>query len=190
MNIPIDYLFLAGLIFFMNVVPAFMPPTWIVLAFFYIVFHLAFIPTVIIGAVCATLGRVILAQLSRNYLRGFLPKKLLKNYETLGKFFERNQKFTVPVILTYAFFPVSSNQVYIIAGLSKISLRIIAFSFLVGRLFSYSLWVHLSYHFSTDLGNLFANHVENYGSLIGEILGILFVFVIGFINWKKVLKIS
>ena len=185
MSIPLEYIFLACVILGINIIPAFMPPTWIILAFFYIQFHFLFFPTIIIGAIMATLGRVILALLSRKYGSRLLPKKLLKNYHSLGEFFEKNQHLTIPAVLMYAFFPIPSNQIYIIAGLSQISLKIIAFSFLVGRLISYSFWVKLSYNLSNDLGTLFIKNVANYKNLFLEILSLLIILFIGIIDWKK-----
>jgi hypothetical protein len=60
MSGSIEYLILGVLVFGVNIVPAFMPPTWIILAFFYLRYHLNLLPTVIIGAAAATLGRVVL----------------------------------------------------------------------------------------------------------------------------------
>lgn len=188
MGIPSDYIFLAVIIFGINVIPAFMPPTWTILVFFLLTFHLSFLPTVIIGACMATLGRVVLALLSRKYGSRLLPKKVVQNYHALGGFFKKHKRLTIPAVLMYAFFPIPSNQVYIIAGLSEISLRVIAFSFLVGRLISYSFWVGVSYHLSNNLESLFINHVTNYRSLVMEILSLLVIILIGLINWQKIVK--
>src|SRR5437868_3953233 len=82
----------------MNLIPAFMPPTWAVLAFFYITFNLALLPTIIIGAVTATLGRICLALLARYYFRPFLSKAGRENYETLGFILHKHRKITIPII--------------------------------------------------------------------------------------------
>src|SRR2546421_13102023 len=92
------YVYLALVVFFMNTFPAFMPPTWIVLAFFYMHFHSSFLPTVLIGAICATLGRVTLAFLAKYYFRPFLPKSFYKNYTSLGTYFRTHQHFTIPFV--------------------------------------------------------------------------------------------
>ncbi len=47
MPVTFLYLILALLVFGMNIVPAFMPPTWLVLAFFYIHFELS-LPIVVL----------------------------------------------------------------------------------------------------------------------------------------------
>jgi len=128
-----------------------MPPTWTALTFFYLHFHLTLLPTVIIGAIAATTGRVILALFARHYFRPFLTRKIAANYDELGGYLQEKQKWTIPIVVAYAFSPVSSNQLFIIAELTKLNLKIISFSFLIGSLISYAFWVSAAYHISTRL---------------------------------------
>ena len=68
------YILLASTVLGLNIIPAFMPPTWIVLAFFVTKYDLQIIPVVLIGATCATLGRILLAGISKRYIRKLLPE--------------------------------------------------------------------------------------------------------------------
>lgn len=190
MNIDPLYLNLAIIVFVINVVPVFMPPTWTILTFFYLHFHLALLPTVIIGATTATVGRVVLATLAKQYFRPFFSREILGNYDALGQFLHKHQHLTIPIILTYAFFPISSNQVFIVAGLTKLKLKIIAFSFLFGRLISYTFWISAASHISKTLEDVFLKHFSDAGTLVFEISGLLVILLIGKINWEKVLKIK
>ena len=165
-----------------------MPPTWTILAFYYINFHPSLLPTVIVGAVAATLGRITLYYISKNNFRGFFSKKSLDNYDALGSFFKKKQKLSIPLFLTYAFFPISSNYVYIAAGLAKINIKVLAISFFVGRLISYSFWVAASHIVTTRIEDIFSKHVSNISVVIFEIVGLVVVILIGRINWKKILK--
>lgn len=54
------YIGLALIVYIVNIIPLFMPPTWLMLAFFSIHYHLYTIPVIIIGAISATFGRVTL----------------------------------------------------------------------------------------------------------------------------------
>src|ERR1044072_1152319 len=110
------YLILACLILGMTTIPAFMPPTWTILAFFYIHFDLNLFAVVIIGAISATCGRIILYNLAKNQFRKFFTDKYLRNYDTLGNYLENNKKMTIPLILTYAFLPIPSNELFVMAG--------------------------------------------------------------------------
>lgn len=181
------YLLLFLLVFLINLVPAFMPPTWTIISFFTIKYDLFIFPTVLLAVVAATGGRVILALAARRWFRRFLPKKYLENYEHLGEALEQHQKLTIPVVLAYAFSPISSNSLFIIAGLSNVDLKIITFSFFVGRLFSYTFWVSASSHLSDKLEDIFAGSLHNHGAIISALFSLLIVIIIGKINWKKIL---
>jgi len=180
---------LAVLIYIINVIPVFMPPTWTILAFYYIHFHPPLLLTIIIGALFATLGRITLYFISKNHFRRFFSKQSLENYDALGNFFTKKQKLSIPIFLTYAFFPISSNYVYIAAGLAKIDIKILAGSFFVGRLISYSFWVTASHIVFTKVEDIFSNHISNFSVIIFELVGLTVIILIGRIKWKKILKI-
>lgn len=180
------YLFVFFLVFVVNVIPAFMPPTWIVLSFFYLQFHLSLVPAVIIGACAATLGRIVLALIAHR-LENFLPKSFLGNYKDLGEFLKKNESLTVPVVIGYAFSPVSSNTLFIIAGLSGLNLKVVAASFFVGRLISYSFWIAASHALSSRLDQIFLGHFSNAGTIASAIISVFIVFIVGQIKWGRVL---
>ena len=55
--------------FVINIIPAFMPSTWMVLAFFHIQFDLPIVPLTLGGALFSGLGRIVLARASGLYTR-------------------------------------------------------------------------------------------------------------------------
>lgn len=184
------YAILAFVVVGMNIAPGFMPPTWMILAFFYLQFNLSLLPLVIIGAIFATLGRTVLYLLSKNYLRRLFPSEIVENYGVIGKFFKKNNKLTAPLVLTYAFLPIPSNQVFIMAGLAGLKIEIIAGSFLAGRLISYSFWVSVASQVTNRLEGIFQSHISQGGVIAAEVLGFALIIIIGKINWKKVLKME
>lgn len=183
--------FLIGLfIFTMNAMPGFMPPTWLILAFFYLHFNLDLVPLVVIGASSASLGRVVLANFAKLYIRKYFPASWFKNYDALGAYLSQKQELTAPLVLTYAFFPIPSNQIFIVAGLSRLDLRIIAISFFIGRLISYTFWVSLANAVVDNLELVFTNHLLSTTTILAELAGFLLILLIGKINWQKLLKIN
>lgn len=112
----------------------------------------------------------------------------MTNYNHLGRYFKENQKLTIPVVVMYAFLPIPSNQVFIIAGLTNLNLKLIAFSFLFGRVISYTFWVTVAYQVSERFEDVIVGHFSNAHTIFMEILSISIVVILGMIPWSKLLK--
>lgn len=188
MDLPVSYLLLGLFIFIVNVMPAFMPPTWAILSYFTIKYDLALLPTILIGVICAVAGRVVLYFLAAHLLRRFLSKGTLANFDSLRNYLSSREKITLPFIFAYAFSPIPSNQLFIVAGLTHFNIKLLTFSFFVGRLLSYSFWVGLANTASNTLEEIFAEHFTRTTSIIIEVIGITFLILVSRINWKRFLK--
>jgi len=131
------------LVFILNVVPAFAPPTWITLSFLGMSMpHVPVGALALIGPTAATLGRVTLAKLSRAIVRGrLLDEPTRKNIGAIKDVLEKRRVFAFGTFLAYAFSPLPSNYLFIAYGLTTLRLTLVAFPFFVGRLASYSFWV-------------------------------------------------
>jgi hypothetical protein len=128
-------------VFALNVVPAFAPPTWTVLSFISIRFDINFLALALVGAVAATLGRVVLAKLSKVIVREkLLGEPTKRNIDSIRSRIEARPKLTVGIFLLYAFSPFPSNNVFIAYGLTGMRLRLITVPFFIGRVVSYSFW--------------------------------------------------
>jgi membrane protein DedA with SNARE-associated domain len=182
------YILLFILIFIINVVPAFMPPTWIILSFFYVNNDLLFLPTIILGVIAATSGRIVLALISKYWLKKVLPISFYSNYQYLGEYLKGHTKLTLPIVFGYAFSPISSNSLFIMAGLSNLNLKLIASSFFIGRLISYSFWITASYQLSNRLDAIFTGAFSNLNTFISALISMGIVVIIGRINWENLLK--
>lgn len=134
---------LFALIFGLNLIPAFAPPTWMALALVGFQFHdtsaLLLAGT---GAVAATLGRLTLAKLSHRLLR----RKLLSdahraNIDIIKDRLEKRTTLTAGLFLFYAFSPLPSNFLFIAYGLTGLPLPRVALPFFVGRLASYGFFI-------------------------------------------------
>src|SRR5947207_11094013 len=73
-----EYLAAFAVIFGINLLPAFGPPTWAVLVFFRLTYGLAAVPLVIGGALAAASGRFVLASAARR-LRARMPRERVEN---------------------------------------------------------------------------------------------------------------
>ena len=136
-------LLLFVLIFGLNVIPAFAPPTWMALAL--VGFEFPATNTVLlalIGAVAATLGRVTLAHLSHRLVRGkLLSEAHRKNIDVIKDRLEKRTALTVGLFLFYAFSPLPSNFLFMAYGLTGLPLLRVVLPFFVGRTASYSFFI-------------------------------------------------
>jgi hypothetical protein len=137
---PIILLFFV--VFLLNLIPAFAPPTWMV--FSYLGFKdptLNVALLAIVGAGAATLGRLTLAKLAHAVIRQrFLSDATKQNIDSIREGLSGRRKLTFGVFLFYAFSPLPSNYLFIAYGLTTMDLRLIALPFFLGRSVSYTFW--------------------------------------------------
>ena len=135
-----QYLLLAGVVFGVNLLPAFGPPTWAVLVFFRLQSHLAAVPLILVGALAAASGRLLLAGASRR-LRDRLSVRRRASLETAREALAGGRRRSVAGLGLFALSPVPSAQLFVAAGLVAVPLVPLTAAFFVGRLVSYSIYV-------------------------------------------------
>jgi uncharacterized membrane protein YdjX (TVP38/TMEM64 family) len=130
-----------GIVFAINLLPAFGPPTWAVLVFARFQWH-DVPPAALIagGALAATGGRLVLAVGTRK-LSGRLSADRRANLEALGQALARSKAGVVASLAVFVFSPLPSAQMFMAAGLADIPLLPLAGAFLIGRSVSYTGYV-------------------------------------------------
>lgn len=180
-----DALLTAITVILLNAIPAFMPPTWVFLAYVHLTQGGDLLSLVVIGAIGSTIGRVILAKWSGPLVSQFLNRPMKHNAEFAKQ--ELSHKPFAAGVFTffYALSPFPSNAVFIIAGAAGLRLVPIAAGFFLGRLISYYTLV-LAAGFTADaLGPQLAPY-EGYRWLL-DISGIAAAFVFLLVDWRKLL---
>ena len=130
------------LIFLLNVIPAFAPPTWMVFSFLGFRFsdHMG-VALAFVGALAATLGRFTLAKGSNLIVRRrFLGEEARQNVDVIRQKLSQRKKLTFTIFLFHAFTPLPSNYLFIAYGLTAMDLKLITIPFFIGRSVSYSFW--------------------------------------------------
>jgi hypothetical protein len=105
-------------VFAINLAPAFMPPTWSVLAFFRLDFGLPLLPLVAGGALASTAGRLALALAGRRWGRRPLGRQRRESLSRLGAWLEARGQSAAPAVLLYSVGPLPSSDLFIAAGLT------------------------------------------------------------------------
>jgi hypothetical protein len=130
-------------VFVLNVMPAFAPPTWMTLSFVGLTLPSVNVMVLaLVGAVAATLGRIALAKLARRIVRhGLLSEPVRLNIDTIKQGIEGRKALTSTAFMAFALSPLPSNYLFIAYGLTSLPILFLAVPFFVGRLLSYGFWV-------------------------------------------------
>ena len=176
--------------FVLNVVPYFMPPTWVVVAFFLVAFQLPLWPLAIGSALASTGGRCGLYYLSAKWGRRLLSEKHRNNVGGLGEWLNQRPGWKgVLDVLIYSLGPIPSNALFIAAGLSGAKLWPVAVGFLPGRVVSYAA-LSLTVKTANDhFGGILTRQWHDPKWLVFELLSIGGIVLFSRIDWPRVLHL-
>ena len=168
-----------------NAAPILMPPTWIVLSsFFALDSSLDPLLLALVGATGATIGRLILKNLS-SFFRRFVGKEQKSNPDAIGNFLNRKKFGYVLTSFLFAATPLPSNMLFVAYGMMRAKSIGLYFGFWVGRLLSYYIMITISSVVLTPFLELFEDKII--GILVADIVGIGVVVIFTCINWQTLL---
>ena len=168
-----------------NAAPILMPPTWIVLSsFFALDSSLDPLLLALVGATGATIGRLILKNLS-SFFRRFVGKEQKSNLDAIGNFLNRKKFGYVLTSFLFAATPLPSNMLFVAYGMMRAKSIGLYFGFWVGRLLSYYIMITISSVVLTPFLELFEDKII--GILVADIVGIGVVVIFTCINWQALL---
>ena len=178
------------IIFIINVIPAFMPPTWILLSFVGFTFHLGnytLAVLAVLAAVASSGGRAVLAIVSKRILRNkVISESIRNNMDVLKENIIKRQNLTRGFFLFYAFSPFPSGQLFLAYGLTDLKLRLAIIPFFLGRMASYLFWVFTSSGVShlVDINSLKSGAFFSTYFVLGQIFAFYLVYLVAKIDWK------
>ena len=168
-----------------NAAPILMPPTWIVLSsFFALDSSLDPLLLALVGATGATIGRLILKNLS-GFFRRFVGKEQKSNLDAIGNFLNRKKFGYVLTSFLFAATPLPSNMLFVAYGMMRAKSIGLYFGFWVGRLMSYYIMITISSVVLTPFLELFEDKII--GILVADIVGIGVVVIFTCVNWQALL---
>jgi uncharacterized membrane protein YdjX (TVP38/TMEM64 family) len=137
----IEYLILFAIVFGVNLMPAFGPPTWSIIVLYGINSNLPVVEIVLVAAAAAALGRFVLANAFR-FLGQRVSQKTRDNLAAAREAFERNRRNAILGLGLFALSPVPSAQLFEAAGLAGVRLAGFTAAFFLGRIVSYSIYAY------------------------------------------------
>lgn len=179
-----SYLGLFALILGINLLPAFGPPTWAVLVFARLNWHLNPVGLVLVGAVAAMLGRYVLAEVSMRSKSHF-PARFRKNLESASQLVGRRKSGVIATLLIFLISPLPSAQLFVAAGLLDLPIIALTSAFFLGRIVSYSIYVTAATLADKQFGDVLSNFFGSPWSLALQFGLIAIVSIVPFIDWGK-----
>jgi hypothetical protein len=172
----------------LNAVPAFMPPTWSVLAYFHLYQGLPIVPLAVVGALGATTGRAILALGSRAFGDRFVPASWRANVEAVVATLESRPALALPSLALFALGPVPSNHLFVAAGLARAPLPPILVVFGSARFVSYVLWVSAANVADRSLREVLGPRLGGWGAVALQIAGFAVIVLLMRLDWRRILR--
>jgi hypothetical protein len=180
------YLLAGCSIFAINLLPAFGPPTWAVLVFFRLNSDLAAVPLILVGALAAASGRLVLAKTSRRFRSRFSQQRL-ESLQAAEDLLVGSRGKALAGLGLFALSPVPSAQLFVAAGLLTVPLMPLTLAFFAGRLVSYSLYVGAASAAKESFGSVL---VDAFASPLGVALQVLMlglVVLLVRVDWVRLL---
>jgi membrane protein YqaA with SNARE-associated domain len=181
-----SYLVLAAVVFSVNLLPAFGPPTWAVLVYFRLQSSLPAVPLVLIGALAAASGRLVLASASRRF-RNRLSKQRLEHLEAARDALAGGRKRAVAGLGLFALSPVPSAQLFVAAGLVAAPLLPLTVAFFSGRLVSYSIYVGAASAAKHSLGSILLDSFTSPAGIALQVLMLVGLVALLRADWGRIL---
>ncbi|WP_369026079.1 hypothetical protein [Qipengyuania sp. RANM35] len=135
-----EYLIFFALVFGVNLLPAFGPPTWSIIALYAFNSDLELAPLVGIAAVAAASGRFLLGHATRALGTRYLSVKTKANLTAARQMLEARRRNTLMALGLFAISPVPSAQLFEAAGLARLRLLPFTVAFFAGRVVSYAFY--------------------------------------------------
>jgi len=176
-----------ALAFVINLVPAFMPSTWMVMAFFYIRFDLPLLVLTLGSAVASALGRMVLAWGSHAFSRRFLPGQRA-DLDELGAFLDDHRHVVGPAVFLYALSPLPTNNLFIAAGMTGVNMTAVVAGFIASRMIANTFWVWTTNKAFDSLGTLFTDAITGPLGITLEIVGLIAVVLTFRLPWARWLR--
>jgi membrane protein YqaA with SNARE-associated domain len=181
----INYLIMFLAVIGINVIPFLMPPTWLVLAFFYHNYAFNILLLAAVGAIASTLGRIILSYIG-TFSRKAMNKKRQKDMDFVGTAARTHPVKSFFVTFLFSLSPFPSNVYFLGVGMAKARSAAVFAGFFIGRLISYYVMMLTSAIFFTKLEEIFASKLTQI--IVIDAIGIIFMAIFLIIDWKTLIK--
>tara|TARA_A100001391_G_scaffold142054_1_gene99860 strand:+ start:28631 stop:29245 length:615 start_codon:yes stop_codon:yes gene_type:complete len=181
-----EYALLFLVVFGINLLPAFGPPTWSVILLFGLRSQLPLPALVVIAALASSSGRYVLAHLFRLFASR-LSERTKSNLAAARAAFERKRHSGLMAIVFFAVSPLPSAQMFGAIGLAGVRLVPFVGAFFLGRLVSYSFYAGSAQLVAehTSLGQTFRETLTSPLSIAIQLVMLAGLVALTKIDWAR-----
>lgn len=180
----VDLLMTALIVFAVNLLPAFGPPTWTVLVVLKLTRDIPAVPLVAVGAIAAATGRYCLAR-GAQHVRGRLSATRRKSLDVLRQKVQGNRAGAAAGLGLFALSPLPSAQLFVGAGLAGVRLLPLTAAFFSGRLVSYSLWVGAASAAQDELGPVLLDSLRSPWGIALQLVMLAVLVLMVRVDWAR-----
>lgn len=185
---PLWWILLFAGIVVLNVIPAFMPPTWTLLAWAHINYGIPVLLIAGVGALGAATGRLLLALGSRAFGIHIIPARWHANIQTLIDTIRSRPALSLGSLGLFALGPIPTNHLFIAVGLAGSPLKAVTTVFGVARFLSYVLWVQAAETAVSSLDEILKPALGGTAAIAAQVLGFAALILVMQVDWAIVLK--
>lgn len=180
-----EFVILFAVVFGVNLMPAFGPPTWSIIVLYGLNSELPVPAIVATGALAAALGRYCLARGFR-LLRRRVSDKTRRNLEAAREALEANKGRGLLALGLFALSPLPSAQLFEAAGLTGVRLLPFTLAFFAGRLVSYSIYAGSAKAVERlTLADTFRETLTSPLGIVLQVLMLAALVVLAKVDWAK-----
>lgn len=181
------YAILFGIVFAVNLLPAFGPPTWSIIVLYGINSDLPLPAIVVVGAAAAASGRWVLAHAFRLLATRISPASRA-NLLAARHALERHKAGGILALGLFALSPLPSAQLFAAAGLTGVRLLPFTLAFFAGRLVSYSIYAATAHAVEgLTLAGTLSDSLTSPVGIAVQVLMLAALVALTRVNWARVL---
>ena len=182
------YLILFAVVFGINLLPAFGPPTWSVVVLYGLSSDLPLAGLVVTAAVASSSARYILAHGFRLFATK-LSVRTRANLAVARTAFERQRHHHLLALVFFAISPLPSAQQFGAVGLAGVRILPFTLAFFIGRLFSYTFYAGGAQIIDqqTSLGDVFRDSLTSPLGVAAQVVMLGLLVALAKVDWARVL---
>lgn len=173
--------------FLFDVFPFPLPPAFIIMLFFQIIYDLNFWLVILFGVIGSIIGRYILMlYIPQIADRIFKPSKN-EDIQFLGKILKEKGWKSQIIIIAYSLLPLPTTPLFIAAGIGKVKPLYIIPAFFIGKFTSDAFYVFFG-KYETEQFEEIISGITSFQSFLSLSFGFFLIFAILFIDWRSLIQ--